>query len=32
MVGGWMPGGISARIELVAETIWLMARSMFTFG
>ena len=31
-IGGWMPGGISARIELVAETICAMARSRFTSG
>jgi hypothetical protein len=30
--GGWTPGGINARIELLAETIWLTARSMLTFG
>jgi hypothetical protein len=31
-IGGWMPGGISARIELVAETICAIARSRLTSG
>jgi hypothetical protein len=30
--GGWMPGGIKARMELVAETICAMARSRFDVG
>ena len=27
-----MPAGMRARMELLAETIWAMARSTFTFG
>jgi hypothetical protein len=32
ITGGWIPGGISARIELVAETICEMASAMLTLG
>ena len=28
--GGWTPGGITARIEFMAETTWEIARSMLT--
>jgi pimeloyl-ACP methyl ester carboxylesterase len=31
-IGGWTPGGMRARIALVAETIWAMARSRLTSG
>ena len=32
ITGGCMPVGITARIELVEETTWAMARSMLTVG
>ena len=32
MIGGWVPAGIAARIELVEDTTWAMARSMLTAG
>ena len=31
-IGGWMPGGMTARMELVDATICEIARSMDTSG